>query len=100
MLHNLIAKMLSIWRPQKTSKSGFDPQQDIAILLKNSFIFTKFKISAQIRIMYDGGFLLILGGAPPGGVPYMHVFLLGGTKRLLYWGTIMVTVEFDTKKSL
>jgi hypothetical protein len=30
----------------------------------------------------------------------VHVFLQGGTKRLLYWGTIMVTVEFDTKKSL
>ena len=50
--------------------------------------------------MYDGGFLLILGGCPPGGVLYVQVFLMGGAKRLLYWGTIMVTVEFNAKKSL
>ena len=68
--------------------------------LNISFIFTKFKIFAQIRIMYDGGFFAKIMGVPPGGVPYVHVFLLGGTKRLLYWGTIMVTVEFDAKKPL
>lgn len=28
--------------------------------------------------MYDGGFLLILGGVPPGGVLYVQVFLIGG----------------------
>ena len=63
-------------------------------------IFAKFKFFAHIRIMYDGGFLLKLGGCPPGGVPYVHVFYWGGAKRLLYWGTIMVTVELNTKKPL
>ena len=55
---------------------------------------------SHIRIIYDWDTLLILGGCPPGGVPYVHVFLLGGAKRLLYWGTIMVTVECNAKKPL
>ena len=46
--------------------------------LKISFIFTKFKIFAQIRIMYDRDILLNLGGCPPGGVLYVQAFLMGG----------------------
>jgi len=48
--------------------------------------------------MYDGGFLLKLGGCPPGGVVDVQVFSMGG-KRLLYWGTIMVTAELNAKKT-
>ena len=50
--------------------------------------------------MYDGDILLILGGYTPGGVLYVQVCLMGGAKRPLYWGTIMVTVEFNAKKPL
>jgi hypothetical protein len=49
--------------------------------------------------MYDRDILLILGGAPGWGAICASIFT-GGAKRLLYWGTIMVTVEFDAKKPL
>ena len=49
--------------------------------------------------MYDGDILLILGGTPRWGSICASIFN-GGAKRPLYWGTIMVTVEFDAKKPL